>query len=184
MALFLHACIQILACVLGMNIRAAAYCVGASPEWIGRHQAVCLTLDAARAKWFWTVSKSTAPQQKSSHFSQWWWWWRMRMETHVAPIFFKIKMNSDQFLSQLNVNHMWTLKRSCDPLLIRLAPETADEEVILFQTYFGLFQTAEQLVPEKAGQLWVKKNGSLAAPQSANSRKSASRLRKFFLSPV
>ena len=51
---------------------------------------------------------------------------------------------------------------------------------------FGLFQTAQQLVPEKVVQLWVKKNGSLAAPQSANSRKSASGLRKFFffLNPI
>ena len=27
------------------------------------HQGVCLTLDAPPAKWFWTVSKSTAPQR-------------------------------------------------------------------------------------------------------------------------
>ena len=58
-----------LACGLWIHLGLRAgerYCVGAV-KWIGRHQAVCLTLDAACAKWFWTVSKSTAPRQKSSH---------------------------------------------------------------------------------------------------------------------
>ena len=42
------------------------------------------------------------------------------------------------------------------------------------------FKLLNNWCQKKAGQLWAKKNGSLAAPQSANSRKSASRLRKFF----
>ena len=46
-------------------------------------------------------------------------------------------------------------------------------------TYFGLFQTAQQLLPKRVGQVWAKKNGSLAAPQSANSGKVASGLRNF-----
>ena len=42
------------------------------------------------------------------------------------------------------------------------------------------FKLLNNWCQEKVGQLRGKKNGSLAAPQSANSTKSASRLRKFF----
>ena len=46
------------------------------------HQGVCLTLDAPPAKWFWTVSKSTAPQ-RNLHSSGAKMWRKMMMVVMV-----------------------------------------------------------------------------------------------------
>ena len=57
------------------------------------HQGVCLTLDAPPAKWFWTVSKSTAPQ-RNLHSSGAKMWRKMMMVVMVEAQSPKLTQNT------------------------------------------------------------------------------------------